>query len=91
MICKFRTNIDCCKQFMNHISPISIHPGVGDLVVVYEADGFELLMKVEGREWRIYRCDGEHQFHLVCWLGLPSYVENIPHLEKILKHQHFSW
>lgn len=85
---KFRTSIDCCKQFMDDKSlPLtSLAPQVGDLVQVHSEHDFEIKMKVISREWIFSK---HHGPTLECWLASPNGF-SIPEFESILKNRGFN-
>lgn len=83
MICRFRTNIDCCKRYMSHISGLDIAPNVGDLVVVYRDSSLELSLEVVGRTWEL---TDSSDMRLTCELHLPPWFKSIPELERYIKN-----
>lgn len=83
MRCRFRTNIDCMKRFMNRISGLEISPSVGDLVQVYRDSGLEIELAVVRRtiEGLVYSNP-----ELVCELHLPPHRwENLSQFEAVMR------
>lgn len=85
----FRTNIDCCKIFMQQNSglPLSkINPSIGDLIRVYHSSDFEIEMKVIDRRWKL--TNGSNP-ELNIYLAFPNGFDKITEFEKILKNRGF--
>lgn len=78
---EFRTNIDCCKKFMNYISGLSIQPMLGDRVRVYSDTVLEVWLKVVERRWTM--TNGADPV-LTCELHLEE-GWTIPKLEAVLR------
>lgn len=81
--CRFRTNIDIMKRFMNHISGMPIEPNVGDLVRVHHDSSLDIYLQVVSRQWTfINRASPE----LICELHLPeNQWESLEHFIKVMK------
>jgi hypothetical protein len=83
MTTTFRTNIDCAKRFMNHISGLpGINPAVGDMVRVYGDTQCEIYMVVKERYWSF--TNGASPV-LTCYLSVPPPLETIAQFEKRLR------
>lgn len=87
--CRFRTDIDCCKKFMPHISGLPISPQVRDRVIVYRDSAFELGMTVSYREW--IPSDDKASLILICWLDIDVIFPTLLDLEKCLRERGFRW
>lgn len=88
---QFRTNLDCCKKFMNNISglPLSlINPLVGDRILVYHDSSFDLYMNVVERTWHM---ENGSVKNLVCELHMSGGFESISQLQKTLSEHGFTW
>lgn len=82
MHCRFHTNIDCMKKFMNGISGLPIEPNTGDLVRVYSDSQLEVYLQVVGRTWTF--TNGATP-QLTCELHLPkNQWESLEHFIKVM-------
>lgn len=89
---RFRTAIDCCKQFMKTIDRPKFIPSVGDYITIYEGIKLKIEMKVTSRhvEYPQISTTFASQEEITCWLDTPNGMDIIT-FEKVLKEHGFRW